>query len=230
MSMITRAELGSILERKGHLVLMASLALIILTNPFLHLFAGINWLVTVIFVLMLMAAANTVARQKHLFIIALLFGIPSLISQIAVLGVDSNWLETIRYLSTPLFLFWICALLLNDIVLRSHSVTTDLLLGAVNVYLMIGFAFAFVYGLIEHLQPGSFTGLEDLISASDRTLQYLYFSFITMSTLGYGDISPLTPYGMTAAYVQAVFGQLYLAILVARLVSLYMGTAASRKE
>ena len=87
---------------------------------------------------------------------------------------------------------------------------------------MIGVGFAFVYGLIEHLQPGSFTGLEELASAPAQVLYFLYFSFITMSTLGYGDISPITPHGMTATYIEAIFGQMYLVILVARLVSMYI--------
>ena len=57
----------------------------------------------------------------------------------------------------------------------------------------------------------------------DRILTFLYYSFITMSTLGYGDISPVNPHAMTASYVLAILGQLYLAILVARLVALYIG-------
>jgi hypothetical protein len=88
---------------------------------------------------------------------------------------------------------------------------------------MLGIGFALVFALIEHLQPGSFTGLEGFAHMSDQVLTFLYYSFVTMSTLGYGDISPVTPHAMTASYVLAIFGQLYLAILVARLVALYIG-------
>jgi hypothetical protein len=101
-------------------------------------------------------------------------------------------------------------------------VTAELILGAINVYLMIGMAFAFLYGLIEHLQPGSFTGLAAFSGAPERVIEFVYFSFVTMTTLGYGDVSPLTSYAMTASYAEAMFGQLYLAILVARLVGLYI--------
>jgi hypothetical protein len=228
--MKTLPEVKSTLDHKGHMLLLATLLLTIVVSPFLHQHVTYTWLLAIFLVLILLAAASTVAREKRPFLVALVFGIPALVSQVAVLGVDNVWLEWIRFITTALFLFWVCGLLLRDIILRSHTVTLELLLGAVNVYLMIGLGFAYVYGLIEHLQPGSFTGLEDLAVIPDSILYFLYFSFITMSTLGYGDISPLTPYGMTAAYLEAILGPLYLAILVARLVSIYIGPSAPAKE
>ena len=64
----------------------------------------------------------------------------------------------------------------------------------------------------------------------DHEMTNTYYSFITMSTLGYGDISPVTPHAMTASYVLAILGQLYLAILVARLVALYIGRPGNRRR
>ena len=202
--------------------MLASIMLMILASPFLSLNPTFSWLLEVILVLVLLAAARTVGGRGRWFHIALVLGLAALLSQLAVLSPQWGWVETGRYVAIPLFLFFVCGMLLRDIVLRSETVTGDLILGAVNVYLMIGIGFAFIYGLIEILQPGSFTGLEELASTPDRVLYFLYFSFITMSTLGYGDISPLTPHGMTATYIEAIFGQLYLAILVARLVSMYI--------
>lgn len=210
--------------------LLATLMLMVVISPFLHQHITYSWLLAIVLVLVLLAAARTVAREKRLFLVALVFGIPALISQVAVLGVENSTLDAVRFFATAAFLFWVCALLLRDIILRSHTVTLELLIGVINVYLMIGLGFAYVYGFIELMQPGSFTGLEDLASIPDRVLYFLYFSYITMSTLGYGDISPLTPYGMTAAYIEAILGQLYLAILVARLVSIYIGQPSPEKE
>ena len=228
--MKTLPEVKSTLDQKGHMLLLAALLLMIVASPFLHQHVTFSWLLAIFLVLILLAAASTVAREKRPFLVALVFGIPALVSQVAVLGIDNVWLELTRFITTAGFLFWVCGLLLQDIIIRSHTVTLELLVGVINVYLMIGLAFAYVYGLIELLQPGSFTRMEDLAAIPDRILYFLYFSFITMSTLGYGDISPLTPYGMTAAYVEAIFGQLYLAILVARLVSIYIGRSAPAKE
>ena len=217
------SETKTALQQKGHRGLLASIMLMILVSPFLSVIPTFSWLLSVFLILVLLTAARTVAGPGLRLKMILGLGLAALLTQSAVLSPQSGWLETGRYVATPLFLFSVCGMLLRDIVLRSHTVTRDLILGAVNVYLMIGVGFAFIYGLIELLQPGSFTGLEELVSTPDRMLYFLYFSFITMSTLGYGDISPLTPHGMTATYIEAIFGQLYLAILVARLVAIYIG-------
>jgi hypothetical protein len=216
------SETRTALRQKGHRLLLAAILLMLLASPFLSVNTTFSWLLDVFLVLVLLAAARTVAGPGLRFKIVLVLGLAALLSQLALLGAQWGWLATSRYIATPLFLFWVCVMLLRDIVLRSYAVTAELILGAVNVYLMIGVGFAFIYGLIELLQPGSFTGLDELASTPDRVLYFLYFSFITMSTLGYGDISPLTPHGMTATYIEAIFGQMYLAILVARLVAMYI--------
>lgn len=223
-------EIKTKLGKNGHLLLLSFLLLMILVSPFLDYYNRFGWLLDIIIILILLAAASTVAHRRRQVRITLILGVPALISQVAVLGGQIDWLDSLRYLSSALFLIWVCGLLLYDIVLRSHTVTLEVLLGAINVYLMIGVVFAFVYALIEHLQPGSFTGLGELVNIPDRMLYYLYFSYITMSTLGYGDISPLTPYGMTASYFEAILGQLYLAILMARLVAIYVGRGARAEK
>jgi hypothetical protein len=216
------SETRTVLRHQGHGLLLASILLMILVSPFLSVNPTFSWVLSVFLILVLLAAARTVAGPGLRFKFILGLGLASLLSQLTVLDIQWGWLDVTRYVATPLFLFWVCGMLLRDIVLRSHTVTADVILGAVNVYLMIGVGFAFVYGLIELLQPGSFTGLEELASAPGQVAYFLYFSFITISTLGYGDISPITPHGMTATYIEAIFGQMYLAILVARLVSMYI--------
>jgi len=213
--------------QKNHGTLLAFLLLIILSGPLLHQRAGYNWLMDFFLVLLLLAAVRTVATHKRHLVIGLTLGLPALVSQISVVYPELSWLTPLRDLSTVLFLFWVSGLILRDIIMRIHTVTTDLIIGAINVYLMVAVGFAFLYGLIEFLQPGSFTGLEELVSIPDRVLYFIYFSFTTITTLGYGDISPLTPFSMTASFIEAIFGQLYLAILVARLVALYIGSRNS---
>ena len=202
--------------------MLLCLLLLNTATPFLIERASGSWLLAVILMLVLIAAAITVASNRRHFVIALVLGIPALLSQVGVLSTNILWLEPVRYITTALFLFWVCGLLLRNVIFHIQHVTLNLVVGAVNVYLMMGIGFAYIYSLIEYLQPSSFAGLEGLASIPDPGLYFIYFSYITMSTLGYGDISPVTPYGMTASYAEAILGQLYLAILVARLVAVYI--------
>ena len=180
--------------------------------------------------IVLLAAAYAVSGRGRGFRVTLLLGVPALLSQLAEFNADNFWLETLRYSATPLFLFWVCILLLKDIALRIRTVTLELIMGSVSIYLLLGIGFALVFASIEHLQPGSFAGLEDIAVTGDRIPTFLYYSFVTITTLGYGDISPVMPYSMTASYVLAILGQLYLAILVARLVAMYIGRPGNKSH
>ena len=86
---------------------------------------------------------------------------------------------------------------------------------------VFGLMFAFLYTAVIAVEPAAFSGgiLEHNEEAVAQSM--IYYSFVTMTTLGYGDITPKIQVAATLAYVQALIGQLYVAILIARLVSLY---------
>jgi hypothetical protein len=95
------------------------------------------------------------------------------------------------------------------------------LVGAICVFLLLGILWAFAYSMLEIAVPGSFSGLapgHDPRSDSS----WIYFSFVTLTTLGYGDITPESAVARTLAYIQAVVGLFYMAVLVAGLVSAYI--------
>lgn len=102
-------------------------------------------------------------------------------------------------------------------VMAPSPVDNNKLFGAVSVYLVAGAMWGLVYILLEGLQPGAFRGIE-----GNESL--MYFSLVTLTTLGYGDVTPVSPIARTLAALEAVCGQVYLAILVAWLV----GMRASR--
>ena len=109
-------------------------------------------------------------------------------------------------------------LLGRERLMANERMNAETLWAAINVYVLIGMLFAFVYMLLEQLVPGPFKGG---FSAHRRGQLFVYFSFVTMPTLGYGDVTPDTQIAATLAFVQALIGQLYVAILIARLVSMY---------
>jgi hypothetical protein len=106
-------------------------------------------------------------------------------------------------------------------VVRGQKISANRIIGAISLYLLLGVTWSVVYALVEKLLPGSFSG----ISISDTaiwTSEWLYFSFVTLTTLGYGDILPLTATARVLSFIEAVFGQFYIAILVAGLVAAYI--------
>ncbi len=109
------------------------------------------------------------------------------------------------------------------------EISANRLVGAVCIYLLLGVIWAVAYTVLNMISPGSFQGFSPL---ADRAWdsEWLYFSFVTMTTLGYGDISPVSATARALAYMQAVFGQLYVAILVAGLVGVYISSRQSNKQ
>lgn len=101
--------------------------------------------------------------------------------------------------------------------LRDGRVSFHRIQGAIAAYLLLGLLWGHAYALLASLRPGAFSGA---ISAVDGPRAFYYFSFVTLTTVGYGDVLPVHPVARSLALLEAVTGSLYLAILVARLVSL----------
>lgn len=102
-------------------------------------------------------------------------------------------------------------------VLGERRITTDTIYGAVSVYLLMGLTWANAYALVESVNPGSFS-----TESGDGAFTFpafIYFSFVTLTTLGYGDITPITDQARSLAVLEMVSGTLYIAVLIARLVA-----------
>lgn len=109
---------------------------------------------------------------------------------------------------------------------QRRDVTVDTILGAVVAYLLAAVAFMMLFQIIELQSPGSFQGLADNIH-QDRTAlgdSMMYFSLVCMTTMGYGDIVPVSDVARPLAVIEGVFGQLYLAVMIARLVGLHIAS------
>jgi amino acid transporter len=118
-------------------------------------------------------------------------------------------------------------------VLKQREVTGETICMAVSVYLLLGLCWAFLYAIIFQRHPESFAGI--VAAGASRSTEFQdifpvfgYFSLTTLSTIGFGDITPLTLQARYAAVAEGITGQFYLAILVARLVGLQMSRSASQ--
>ncbi|WAS04360.1 potassium channel family protein [Gloeomargaritales cyanobacterium VI4D9] len=99
---------------------------------------------------------------------------------------------------------------------QERRVTVNTLRGSVCVYLLIGTLWSIVYGIIYAVNPEAFAFSHPATSG-----ELYYFSFVTLTTVGYGDITPVSPLARTVTNVEAIMGQMYIAIIVARVVALY---------
>ena len=102
-----------------------------------------------------------------------------------------------------------------EYVVRGREVTRDKIYGAVSVYLLIGFTWAYLYRLVFIYQPDAFS------FPAKQSPDFVYFSFSTLCTVGYGDITPVSGFARSLVILEAVTGILYIAVLVSRLVNLY---------
>ena len=116
--------------------------------------------------------------------------------------------------------FGYAVVIILQIVVRSTEVSRETIFAAIVAYLLIALMWAFIYMTMESLIPGSFSMPEG--STRQEMMRFEYFSFVTITTLGYGDITPLTNRASALAMLEALIGQIYLVVLVAWLVGMHV--------
>jgi len=120
-------------------------------------------------------------------------------------------------------------------VLRREQITRDTILGAVCGYILIAYVFALAYAALEDTKPGSFRSSvappeRDVAEIGHLTPELMYYSFVTLTTVGYGDIAPASRTARSLAILEMLAGQLYLAAFVARLVGVMGSERISRRD
>jgi voltage-gated potassium channel len=172
-------------------------------------------------------------KSRHKWILWSLWGV----SVLGYLFAASNLFPTLTPLWRHLNIIFTALLLLACIaviftfIFQSHRVTLDTIFAAVVAYLFIAFTYAQLYRLIWFWQPGSFLfPSREAASFPVFESDMLYFSLVTIATLGYGDIVPQTPVPRMLAVVEAVMGQFYVAILVAWLVGMFISHSLQSKR
>jgi Ion channel len=171
------------------------------------------------FGLVLLPAAFLYSRN---FLVAAPIGVAiALVVTAALLDFERSP-RTDLYLDSTAWL--IAGLTLSAVVARAvfgrGRITYHRVVGAVLLYLTIGLTFVALYGFVALATPMAFTNLPALRGDFALSGDLIYFSFVTLTTTGYGDIAPLHPYARSLANVEAIIGQIYLATLLARLVTL----------
>lgn len=211
--------------------LTIALALIFILSPVLDTLLDspkINSYLTAGFLLF---ALYEITRRPSDLVIGLALGIPAVASGFFnAVTPDTPAFNVVPIVLSALFLGFLIWRILKD-VFSGSRISSEQIFGSVCAYLLIGFLFADIYGFVALVDSDAFAITDTLRSelgadSADSYEQgfsvFTYFSFVTMSTLGYGDITPVSPVARSLAWVQAVLGQLYLAITIAALVGIHI--------
>ena len=209
--------------RWRHLALLISILLLFVVTPFTATLRHGILLLDIAAATILVAGSYALSERKHLFTIAVVLSAISILAAGILLVSGEHWAVLFEHGCVVVLVTFFSVSILGY-VLRSGRVTMDRIFAVVCVYMLIGFAWTFAYALLEEVKPGSFAavpelGHDDYVA---RMLRLRYFSFMTLTTVGYGDIVPRSPAAHTMAVLEAVMGQIYLMVLVARLVGLHI--------
>ena len=209
------------LRRFSTVQLLIALAVLLIFAPFVEEFRGGGLILSLLFSLVLLAAVFAVANRKRSLAIALVLAVPA---------IAGRWINHYRPDLIHPSVFLVCSLMLLAFViahmlrfvLRAPVVTVEVLCGSIAAYLMLGLMWTVAYWLVDQLTPGgAFSFNTNRGGQSINGFTGFYFSFITLSTVGYGDITPVSRFARWLAALEAMTGLLYVAVLIARLVSLY---------
>jgi hypothetical protein len=204
----------------NYLYLMAALLLLLIADPIISMLPGAMLFGSVLNTMVILAGIWGVRHRKRGIWIVLLSGIPSII--IAWLGQAGLFPDRLGILLPLYFVTYVTlSVLILSHLFYAEEIGPNVIFGALSVYLMIGVIFAAMYAFVELHMPGSYHGIDaNLSQVSKGTMGFVYYSFVTLTTLGYGDIYPLSPVARSLAILEAMIGVMYTAVLVARLVSL----------
>jgi hypothetical protein len=214
------------LEEGRFLFLLISLLFLFFIYPFVRGAATKFNILDIFFLVILLSGIYAISHNKRLLAIGLLLALTALGSSVMNYFLMTTTLKIVTACSYGLF-FSLLAFITFSQVMKDKKVTTNTLLGAICVYLLFGVIWTMLYHVLEITMPGSFIVSNEDVSRTGGN--FLYYSFVTLTTLGYGDITPASSPARSLSSLEAVTGQLYIAILVARLVGLHIVHAGEKE-
>jgi hypothetical protein len=208
--------------------LFAAILAIFISQPLLR---PDNVLISLFFMLMMLAVLWTLELKKWFFKLFLILAFISFL--ISILNVSNIFLKTGNYvlildiadIVTYIIFLFISIIVLLEKVFSERKVTMSTILGGISIYLLMGIFWAFCYQLVNIFNPDSilFNSFEGI-----KYLDFMFFSFTTLTTLGYGDIVPVSYGARNLAIIESTLGPIFLAVFIARLVGLHI--SQSKKD
>lgn len=197
------------------------MVLMFVFRPFLTEHVGIAYLMEIFLFLIFLSAVYAIRQRKSVFILALFLLL--LIEALQLLShlQDIPLLDTVSNILGGLLLAYTLTIILLHL-FSEDKITGDMIIGAICAYFLMGLVWSLAYSTLEFFQPGSFQMPQGEITQATFT----YYSYVTLTTLGYGEITPISTPARSFAILEAMMGQLYLAVLIARLVGIHIAQSS----
>lgn len=203
--------------------LLVAIVLFLILRPFVEDFVRLSFLMEIFVTAILLSGIYAVSEDRISLIFALITGLPALFTNWSFQFLKSPSLLLIHHICAGLF-FAVATIIIIRHLINQKVITVDLIWGAVCGYFLLGFMWGDIFSLLETIQPGSF----NLGQQAPDIDSLIYFSFVTLATLGYGDIVPLTKQAQSLAIIETVMGQMYLAVNIAALVAIRISQSRSK--
>jgi hypothetical protein len=197
--------------------LLLSLLSMIALRAFLEGFVGAALLADVLLTCILLSGIYALSNHALVSRFACLLAVVIFLLKVAYYLSDKPIFFTLHTALSLLFITQMLVMILKHL-LTEKEVTGDLIMGGACAFILLGIIWAYSYYLLEIFQPNSFKGIEQ--QSNDMT-EFVYYSFVTLTTLGYGDILAVSKQARGLTILEAIVGQLYLAIMVGQLVGLH---------
>ena len=203
------------------LYIILAIMLVILVTPFIR-HSGItgHLITTLLAALIPLTSFYALTADRNRAIIILFIAAPFVILDGMSMFFTNHYLMLASISFGTILYFYIVILLVINL-LSYRVVTADLIYCAISTYFLIGVMWAGIYFVLEGISPGSFSGISE-------TSDLLYFSFVTLTTVGFGDITPQSLLGQRLAVFEAAMGGIYLAVIIAMIVGRYMTMQAEQ--
>ncbi len=221
-----KTSVQSIRERFRFFPLLAGLTCKIILSPLLAPHIGLSLFMDLFNAVLFFSGVCAVAGNRRNLVISLASGLVFLAATIAHRLTGSSTMASVIDVSGVVFL----SVLIFDFcahIVRRDTITVDIISGAITAYLMMAVLWAFIYDILYTLDPSGFN-LPQRLAHDGRVM--LYFSLVTLTTLGYGDISPVSPMARSWVVLEALVGQIYLVVVVAMLVGMFVSQKLMNRE
>jgi Ion channel len=199
---------------------------LVFVAPILERYSGFRWLMDIALGAVLVLTILSLANQRLVALSGVVLACIGYSGQLLDLADTRPVLQA--WTNGALVLFFIMAsMMIFRYVLKTRRVTANTIWAALCVYIFIGLLWSFSYAILMHVNPEAFLAPEELLTGAGRLgiSDFIYFSFVTLTTVGYGDITPVSEGARSLASLESVTGQVYLTVLVARLVGMHIAFA-----